>query len=78
MKVNVTLLNKNKIFITCRLLLALGDGEWLPPLSESLLGTITPNLGGWTVEKLLWPTVSESLLLGQSFSESLGPTLLLL
>jgi hypothetical protein len=59
----------------CRRRLALGEGEWLPPLSESFDGAVTPNLG---VGVVLGPAVSESLRLGQSFSESLGPTLLLL
>lgn len=63
---------------TCRLRLALGEGEWLPPLSESLAGAVTPSLGGCTTGMLLVWTVSESLLLGQSLSESLGPILLLL
>lgn len=36
---------------TCRLL-ALGEGEWLPPLSESLVGAVTPSLGGCTAGML--------------------------
>lgn len=59
---------------TCRLREARGDGEWLPPLSLSPLGAVIPNLGALGICE-----VSESLLLlGQSFSESLGPIALLL
>lgn len=61
--------------LTWRLRLALGEGDKLPPLSESLEGPVTPKRGAG---KTWRPGVSESLRLGQSFSESLGPTLLLL
>ncbi len=64
-----------RYLLTCRLRLALGEGEWLPPLSESLEGAVTPSRG---VGMVPGPVVSESLRLGQSRSESLGPTLLLL
>lgn len=80
--------------ILLRLREARGDGEWLPPDSESADGPVTPSRGGCCI----WPPPacccccccvdvpvpcccdggSESRLLEQSRSESLGATLLLL
>lgn len=57
--------------ILCLLRLVLGEGDRLPPLSESLLTDVTTNRD-WGVKF----KASESLLL--SLSESLGPTFPLL
>lgn len=57
---------------------ARGEGEWLPPDSESALGAGIPKRGA--VGPPTWwccPGGSESRRLGQSRSESLGATLLL-
>ena len=62
------------LILTCRRLLALGDGDWEPPLSDSFPGGFTPN------RLPFQPGVqvgSESRLLEQSRSESLGANPLL-